>query len=51
MLDAITENRINGTIEGYFEVWIDTTSNFTKFNLSWVNNTNHAICITPATAE
>lgn len=38
---------VNGSIGGYFEVWVDDISSYHAFNLSWYNNVTHGLCIYP----
>ncbi len=45
------DNRLNGTIGGYFEVWVDSIQNLSKFNITWGTGLqNYSICINPPEA-
>lgn len=36
---------VNSDIAGYFEVWINQTSQYRAFNLTWTGNSTYGICI------
>lgn len=47
-----TNNAIlNGTLAGNFHVWVSDEGNYRTFNLSWFQNVQFGICITPSDAE
>jgi len=43
--DYDNNSLVIGTVDGYFEVWINETGTYRPFNLTWAGNSTYGICI------
>lgn len=51
LLNESNDLKINGTLGGYFEVWVSAQSSYRNFNLSWGTSEEFGICINEPTAS
>ena len=49
-----TSNQVlesNGTLDGFFKLWVSDAGNFTSFNSTWRNDRRYSLCIDPPNAN